>query len=202
MPPLKIKKYRYGPRTIISLLILLVQPTTIPQPTNIYSPLRKKKMFSRPIFPCFSFWAHQSILFYVEGPSSSPKSQKWTPGQGTDFPPEISLPPSLRGLLPKKERKKEDSPFSPKGRKRKGNKGLSFSSFFFISLSLSILRRKRKGTCSSWLRVSAYHQNMNFQVIVNMGNYTFIYLFIFFCSNDFFSFSSIMSASFRIKFLS
>lgn len=105
------------------------------------------------------------------------------------FPQKSPFPPSLRGLLPKKERKKDDSPFSPKGRKRKGKKGLSFSSFFFISLSLYL----------SWEGKERVHAapGLGFRHIINTWIsksswiwviiLLFIYLFIY-CSNDFYLF--------------
>lgn len=140
-------------------------------------------MPSRPIFPCFSLLG-PPINSLLRG-----RAQKLSEVAEVDTCPRYRLSPRNLPSLHhsedccqrKKERKKErrQSIFAKRKKKKRKKRTLFLLFLLYLSLSLSLLRRKRKGTCSSWLRVSAYHQHMNFQVIVNMGNYTFIYLFIY-----------------------
>lgn len=88
------------------LLILLVQPTTIPEPTKIYSPLRKKKMLSRPIFPCFSLLG-PPINSLLRG-----RAQQLSEVAEVDTCPRYrlsprNLPSSITQRTAAKERKKE-----------------------------------------------------------------------------------------------
>lgn len=134
------------------------------------------------------------------------------------FPQKSPFPPSLRGLLPKKERKKERKTtvhFRQKEEKEKEKKdSLSPLSSLSLSLYLSWEGKERvhaapglgfRHIINTWISKSSWIWViiLLFIYLFFFAQMTFIYfIYYVFCSNDFFSFSSIMSASLRIKFLS